>query len=78
MLDMCGNAHVQFKDKRTAAYKAFVKADAVRRSGNAVVQIEHNYRYRQEHGLAYACAKAAKAKLEELGVTGLRIWDYID
>lgn len=78
MLDVCGNAHVQFKDKRFAIYKNFVKAGCVRKTGNAVIEIQHKYRYRQEMGLQVACAEAAKAKLEELGVTGLRIWSYID
>lgn len=78
MLDMCGNAHVQFSDRRAKVYKDFLKAGFVRGSGNGVVEIEHAYRGRQEHGLMMACAKAAKAKLEEHGVAGLRIWDYID
>lgn len=78
MLDVCGNGHVQFKDKRAGWYKQFVKAGCVRKSGNAVVEINHKYLYRQEMGLMVACADAAKAKLEELGVTGLHIWSYID
>lgn len=75
MLDLCGNAHVQFKDKRTADYKQFVAAGAAR---NAVVEIQHKYKHRQEIGLAIACAEAAKKTLEGFGVVGLRIWSYID
>lgn len=78
MLDVCGNAHVQFSDKRSSFYKQFVKADLVRRSGNAVVEIQHKFKSRQEYGLATACAEAARKKLEEHGITGLRIWSYVD
>ncbi len=78
MLDLCGNAHVQFKDKRSAFYKAFKKDGFVRQSGNAVVEIDHDYKFNQEHGLKMACANAAKASLEADGITGLRIWQYID
>ena len=78
MLDLCGNAHVQFKDKRSKHYKMFMKEGLVRQSGNAVVEIAHDYKMRQEHGLALACAEAAKKVLESYGITGLRIWDYID
>lgn len=78
LLDACGNAHVQFKDKRSKNYKAFLARGLVRRSGNAVVEIAHKWRGRQEHGLQYACATAAKRVLEQHGITDLRIWDYID
>lgn len=78
LLDLCGNAHVQFKDKRSKIYKAFLRADFVRKSGNGVVEIQHDWVMRQEHGLQMACAQAAKKVLEEHGVTGLSIWQYID
>lgn len=78
MLDVCGCAYVQFKDKRTAAYRAFKKAGAVRPTGNAVVEIPNKWMCRQEMGLHEACANAAKKVLEEGGVTGLRIWSWID
>jgi len=78
LLDLCGNAHVQFRDRRSKHYKAFVAAGLVRKTGNGVVEINHGYRMRQEHGLMTACAEAAKAILEKHGVNGLRIWSYID
>lgn len=78
LLDLCGNAHVQFKDKRSKNYKMFVAADLVRKSGNGVLELPHKYRMRQEHGLMMACAQAAKAVLEKHGITDVRIWDYID
>ena len=78
MLDLCGNAHLQFRDKRSRNYKQFVKEDLVRKSGNGVIELEHKYRYRQEHGLHMACVRAAKAVLEKHGITDVRIWDYID
>jgi len=78
LLDLCGNAHVQFRDKRSKNYKDCVKLDLVRKSGNGVFELEHKYRHRQEHGLAMACAEAAKKVLESHGITDLRIWSYID
>jgi hypothetical protein len=78
MLDVCGNAHVKFRDRRSAMYKAFKKAGHIRNTESGVIEILHAYRPRQEYGLRVACATAAKAKLEELGVTGLQVWSYID
>jgi hypothetical protein len=78
MLDLCGNAHLQFRDKRSKNYKQFVKAELVRQTGNGVIELDHKYRYRQEHGLHMACVRAAKAVLEKHGITDVRIWDYID
>ena len=78
MLDLCGNAHVKFRDKRSSDYKQFKKAGQVRGTGNGVVEISHKYRGRQEFGLQEACAQAAKNSLENGGVTGLTIWSYID
>ena len=78
MLDLCGNAHVRFTDRRTKNYKDFVKAELVRASGNGVVEINHKYQFRQEHGLLLACAKAALAVMEANGISNLRIWDWID
>lgn len=78
MLDLCGNAYVRFIDKRKKSYKDFVKANLVRSSGNGVVEIQHNYRFRQEHGLHVACAEAALAVLKANGVDGIRIWSWID
>lgn len=78
MLDLCGNAHVKFSDKRTKHYREFLRAGYVRRTGNGVVEIAHDWLGRQEYGLRLACATAAKKVLEESGVTGLRIWEYIN
>lgn len=78
LFDVCGNAHVRFSDKRSKQYKEFVSLSLVRATGNGVVEINHNYKPRQEYGLATACAEAAKKVLEEGGIEGLRIWEYID
>lgn len=78
LLDSCGNAHVQFKDARSSFYKKFVKAGLVRESGNKVVEIHHKFKSRQEYGLALTCAEAAKKILENNGISGLVIWQYID
>lgn len=78
LLDLCGNAHVQFRDKRSKIYKDCVKLDLVRKSGNGVFELEHKYRHRQEYGLMMACAEAAKKVLESHGITEVRIWSYVD
>jgi hypothetical protein len=78
MLDLCGNAHLQFKDARTADYKAFLKAGLVRRTGNKVVEIPHMWKRRQEHGLQMACIAAEVKVFHKYGITNIRIWDYID
>lgn len=78
MLDNCGNAHLQFSDKRSKNYKMFVTLGLVRKSGNGVIEINHKFRGRQEHGLHMACAEAAKKVFEKHGITDVRIWDYID
>lgn len=78
LLDVCGNAHVKFRDKRTAFYKLFTKYGYIRHTGNGVVEIRHKWIPRQEYGLKIACAQAVKKVLDDAGVTGLTIWDYID
>lgn len=78
LLDLCGNAHLQFKDARTSNYKEFVKAGLVRKTGNKVVEIQHKHKWRQEHGLQVACVEAAREVFKKHGVTDVRIWSYID
>lgn len=76
MLDSCGNAHLQFKDKRTANYKAFKKANLTRSSG--VICIGDKFQSYQEYGLHMACATAAKAIFLQYGILDIRIFEYID
>ena len=76
MLDVCGNAHVRFYDKRKKWYKEFEKIGAI--STVSVLSIPHKFKYRQEYGLQMACAEAAAKTLRECGVDGIRIWSYID
>ena len=78
MLDNCGNAHLQFKDARTATFKAFKRAGFIRGTGNKVVEIQHRYKPRQEHGLQIACVEAAEQVFKQHGITDVRVWDYID
>lgn len=78
LLDLCGNAHVRFTDKRSAAFKEFKKAGAIRYTDNGVVEINHNYIGRQEYGLKIACAEAAKSVLNKYGIDKIRVWSYID
>lgn len=76
LLDVCGNAHVRFTDKRTKEYKAFKNAGHT--SITNVLYIPHKYKHRQEYGLHMACIEAAIKVLREEGVTKLRVWSYID
>jgi hypothetical protein len=78
MLDACGNAHVQFKDRRSAWFKAFERYGHIRRTNNGVVEINHAFRARQEYGLRQVAARAALDSMAAAGVTGLKIWSYID
>lgn len=77
MLDLCGNAHLVFSDRRSSAYKKFLKEGLVRNSGNYVIEIRHKHKHRQEHGLQLACIQAAKKVFikYEINVT---VWSYID
>ena len=76
MLDVCGNAEVEFKDRRSVHFKAFKKLDLI--VCNSVLDMKHDYKYKQELGLHKACATAAMLSLTEAGITGLRIWSYVD
>lgn len=63
------------KSKYKKWFKEFDKAGFV--STADVLAIPHKFKYRQEYGLQMACAAAANS-LREQGVTGIRIWSYID
>jgi len=78
MLDNCGNAHVRFRNKKSGWFKFFQRCGAIRNTESGVIEIWHNWKSRQEYGLQVACATAAKKVLEDYGVTGLYVWDYID
>ncbi len=77
LLDMCGFAFVKFNgDKRSRTYRELKSSGFLRSSGT--LEIEHDYRGHQEHGLNVACATAAKESLEAAGIAGLTVWDWID
>ena len=76
MLDICGNAEVEFKDRRSAHFKAFKKMDLI--FCDRVLDMNHDYKSNQELGLKRACAAAALKSLSDAGITGLRIWSYVD
>ena len=78
MLDLCGNAHLEIKDKRSKVYKEFKKAGLIDEHGRATVTINHRYVARQEHGLHLACINAAKEIFIQNGITNVAIWSYID
>lgn len=75
MLDLCGNAYIQLRDKRTA----FARWAAV----NCVAHYEsldlpYPLRSRQEHGLHIAAMRAALKVLTEAGIEKLAFRSYID
>ncbi|NCQ52024.1 hypothetical protein GW796_09040 [archaeon] len=77
LLDVCGNAHVECYDKRTKFGK-WIK-EKYNKQYTLTVPIMNEFKCRQEHGLQYAMASAAKNVLvEKYGIKKLRIWDYID
>lgn len=77
MLDLCGNAHVQCKDGRSA-FSKFLNRSENSRGSNVTVPKSRKYIGRQEYGLAQAIARAQMEYLVEAGITGLRIWEYVD
>ena len=83
MLDVCGNAHITVKDKRTVFSKLlnkyYMKVDPWQaKRSNQTVLIDYSNKYRQEYGLHVAAAKAALEVLTKHGVKGLKLWTYID
>lgn len=78
MLDLRGNAHVVFNDKRSANCKAFKKAGLSHDSGHAVIEINHNFKHRQEHGLMVACVRAALDVFHKHDINDVKMWSYID
>lgn len=77
LLDLCGNAHVQFRKCNSKWYNAFKKAGLVRPTGNGVIELRWDFHDRQEHGLQLTAAKAAVEVFRRHGVD-VKIWDYID
>lgn len=77
LLDLCGNAHVQFRRKNSKWYNAFKKAELVRRSGNGVIEFWWKHKERQEYGLHVEAAEAAAKVLQNHGVD-VRVWSYVD
>lgn len=78
LLDVCGNAHVRFRDKRSRHFKKLRAAGLLRPTDSGVIEIWHRYRQRQEHGLLLACATAALSSLQAAGIDGLYVWEYVD
>jgi hypothetical protein len=77
MLDLCGNAYIRFKDKRSVHYKAFKKLGLLSASGTALY-LHHSYESSQAHGLHVAAYKAGLAVLKSNGITDIQVHDYID
>lgn len=77
MLDVCGNAWLEFTDKRSKLYRAFKAAGYVSRSGNNV-DIPYTHRFRQEMSLHEAAISAAQNVMLKHGIKGTRVNSYID
>lgn len=75
MLDVCGFAHIEVTDRRTA----FARWLAKHQDGDSNwVIVPHQYRKRQELGLVTACESAALNVFSNHGVKGIRFWSKID
>jgi hypothetical protein len=76
MLDLCGNAFLKFRDKRSALYKACKKHGF---ESFGALDISYKLQGRQEHGLHVAAMKAALEVLNQHGLGDQFILrDYID
>jgi hypothetical protein len=75
MLDLCGGAWLEFKDRRTKAFKAFQTAGYVR---GGHIKLDYPLRVRQEQGLHIAACQAAHAIMKEHGWTEVFLHTYID
>lgn len=75
MLDVCGFAHIEITDRRTAFARWIAKHQ---NDENRWVIVPHHYRSRQELGLKEAVEGAALAVLIKHGVKGIRLWSRID
>ena len=75
MLDVCGFAHIEVTDRRTA----FARWLAKHQDGDSSwVIIPHQYRKRQELGLVTACESAALKVFSDHSIQGLRFWSKVD
>ena len=81
MLDVCGMAGVEIKDRRTVFAKWMQKTfqryewETV---DSVCTKVEMKHRGRQEWGLREAMAKAVLDTLTAAGIKGLRYWSRID
>lgn len=77
ILDSCGGAYIELKDRRTVFAKWLKKKE----NGNRVwsVDINHKFRGWQDMGLREAVIYAAyKVLTKDFGLTGLSYRSYID
>ncbi len=77
MLDLCGGAYINLRDRRTTFAKWLKKKS----QNNQVwsVGIDHKYRGRQEMGLNETTIRAAIEVLQnKFGITGIAMKSYID
>lgn len=78
MLDLCGNAHLKFNDRRSAWFKVFTKFGKITETDSSIIYFNYKYSSRQEYGLKVECVNAAKRVFEQFGITGIRVLDYVD
>ena len=79
LLDVCGGAYLQVKDKRSKAYRLLKKAGVICKYGEErTVDVQYKHRSRQERGLHIVCCQAFWAVLRESGFDGIILKSYID
>jgi len=78
LLDNCGSAYLKFKDRRRKEYRAFKAAGFILNDRTGTISIDYFYHRRHEHSLHVCCLSAALVSLQENGITGLSLVDYID
>ena len=76
LLDVCGFGALLWRDKRSAAYRAFKKA-GLNSYSNRGPEVRYSLRCRQEMGLHEAAMRAAAEVAEQNGLP-VRVWTYID
>lgn len=78
LFDRCGNAYLEFKDRRSTWFKTFRKFELTDQYDPTYLSIPHKHSHRQEHELKLRCAHAARKIFEDAGITGINIKDYVD
>lgn len=77
LLDLCGNAYLKFRDRRSLNFRAFNKIGQADREG--IVNVNYKLQGRQEHGLHIAAHRAALEVFNKYGIgSELQLKEYQD